>query len=89
MSGTRFRAPRARGAREAGFFFMDRFLLSRRFQRGITRPWEGSGSVFCSPGREAGKQTDRENRHYQNIYIDNSLKSIFYKYILEKPNVEV
>ena len=66
MNVTRFRAPRARGAREAGFFFMDQFLLSRRFQRGIKRPWEGSGSVFYSGDR----QTDRENRHYENIYID-------------------
>ena len=48
VSGTRFRALRARGAREAGFFFTDQFFLPRRFQRGIARPWGGSGSVFYS-----------------------------------------
>ena len=47
MSGTHFRALRARGAREAGFFFMDQFLLPRRFQQGITHPWESSGSMFA------------------------------------------
>ena len=46
VDGTRFRTLRARGAREAGFFSTDRFLLPRRFQRGIARPWGGSGSVF-------------------------------------------
>ena len=30
VSITRFRALRARGAREAGFFFIDQFHLSRR-----------------------------------------------------------
>ena len=38
VSVTCFRALRARGAREAGFYFMVQFLLSRRFQRGIARP---------------------------------------------------
>ena len=74
VSGTRFRALRARGAREAGFFFTDQFLLMRRFQRGITRPWEGSGSVFYSADTQTDRQTDRqtgtEKRHYENIYID-------------------
>ena len=50
VSGTRFRALRARGAREAGFFFTDQFFLPRRFQRGIARPWAGSGSSFGSAG---------------------------------------
>ena len=66
VNKTRLSALRARGVREAGFFFMDRFLLSRRFQRGITRPWEGLGSVFSSTGTDP----EREKRHYQNIYID-------------------
>ena len=70
----RFRALRAPRAREAGFFFMDQFLLPRRFQRGIACPWESSGSVFYSAGRQGDRQTDRqtdrENRHYKNIYID-------------------
>ena len=70
VSGTRFRALRARGAREAGFFFTDQFLLMRRFQRGITRPWEGSGSVFYSADRHPDTQTGTEKRHYENIYID-------------------
>ena len=70
MSGTRFRALRARGAREAGFFFTDQFLLMRRFQRGITRPWEGSGSVFYSADTQTDRQTGTEKRHYENIYID-------------------
>ena len=55
VSITRFRALRARGAREAGFFFTDQILLPRRFQRGIARPWEGSRSVFCSGHRQARK----------------------------------
>ena len=65
VSGTRFRALRARGAREAGFFFTDQFLLMRRFQRGITRPWEGSGSVFYS----ADTQTDRHGEETLRKYI--------------------
>ena len=71
VSGTRFRALRARGAREAGFFFTDRFLLPRRFQRGIARPWGGSRSVFSTADRDPDPE-----RHYQNIYIDTSLISL-------------
>ena len=52
------------------FFFMDQFLLPRRFQRGITRPWEVLASAFCSGPRQAGTDPDRENGHYENIYID-------------------
>ena len=37
MSGTHFRALRARGAREAGFFFTDQFILLRRFQQDTAR----------------------------------------------------
>ena len=54
-------------AREAGFFFMDQIFLPRRFQRGIARPWGGSRSVFYSAGI---RDPDRENGHYENIYID-------------------
>ena len=60
VSVTRFRALRAPGAREAGYFFMDQFLLPRRFQRGIARPWAGSGSSFGSAGRQAGRQGGRQ-----------------------------
>ena len=53
---------------------MDRFLMPRRFQRGITRPWAGSASVFGSAGRQGRTDgrtdPDRENGHYENIYID-------------------
>ena len=35
---THFCLLRARGAREAGYFSTDKFLLPRRFQRGIARP---------------------------------------------------
>ena len=70
MSGTHFRTLRARRACEAGFFFMDQFLLPRRFQRGIACPWAGSRSVFCSGRIQAGRDPDRENGHYENIYID-------------------
>ena len=69
VSGTRFRALRARGAREAGFFFTDQFLLMRRFQRGITRPWEGSGSVFYSADRHPDRQTDRHGEETLRKYI--------------------
>ena len=70
MGGTCFSAVRARGAREAGFFFTDQFILPRRFQRGIARPWAGSGSWFGSGGRQAGRDPDREDGHYADIYID-------------------
>ena len=63
VSGTHFRALRARGAREAGFFFTDQFLLMRRFQRGIIRPWESPGSVFYSEPRQAWR------RDITKIYI--------------------
>ena len=69
VSGTRFRALRARGAREAGFFFTDQFLLMRRFQRGITRPWEGSGSVFYSADRHPDRQTPRHGEETLRKYI--------------------
>ena len=69
---THLGALRAHGAREAGFFFMDQFILSRRFQRGIACPWAGSGSLFGSAGREAGReagiQTGRTD--ITRIYID-------------------
>ena len=70
MSGTRFHVPRARGARKAGFFFMDQFLLPRRFQRGIACPLKGSGSGFSSGSRE----TDREMPDYDIRYIDVGLR---------------
>ena len=73
MRGKCFRAPRARGTREAGFFFMDQFFLPRRFQRGIARPRVGSRSVFYS----AGTDPDRDDRHYENIYIDIPLYMIY------------
>ena len=38
VRGMHFRAVRARGAREAELFFMDQFILPRRFQRDIARP---------------------------------------------------
>ena len=38
VTGTHFRALRAHGACEAGFFFMANFVLPRRFHRGITHP---------------------------------------------------
>ena len=47
VSVTRFRALRARARAKRDFFFMDRFLLPRRFQRGIARPRVGSRSGFC------------------------------------------
>ena len=71
LSRTQSCARRAHGAREAGYFFMDQFRLTRRFQRGIARPWAGSGSLFGSAGRDPGTDPDRENGHYENIYIDN------------------
>ena len=49
---------------------MDQFFLPRQFQRGIARSWKGPLSGFYSADRETGRQTDRENRHYENIYID-------------------
>ena len=61
-----FCALRARGACEAGFFFMDQFLLPRWFQRG----WVPE--VCFIP--QGGRQTDRENRHYENIYIDETCR---------------
>ena len=64
MTVTRFCTLRARAKRD--FFFMDRFLLPRRFQRGIARPWAGSRSGFRSGPRDP----DRLNTHYENIYID-------------------
>ena len=70
MSVARFRARRACRAREAGFFSMDQFLMPRRFQRGITRPWAGSASAFGSAGTDGRTDPDRENGHYENIYID-------------------
>ena len=54
---------------------MDRFLLARRFQRGIARPWAGSRSGFRSRRTQAGTDPDRLNRHYEKIYIDTSWKS--------------
>ena len=80
---THFCALRAGGAREAGFFFMDRFLLSRRFQRGITRPWEGLGSVFSSPGTQGHRDPEREKRHYQNIYIDELLGCVIVSKVIK------
>ena len=40
------------------------------FQRGTAHPWAGSGSLFGSAGREAGRDPDREDGHYADIYID-------------------
>ena len=44
----RFRALRASGAREAGFFFMDQNHLPRRFQRAIARPQAKTRSAFLT-----------------------------------------
>ena len=57
----------ARAKRDS--FFMDRFLLSRRFQRGITRPWEGSGSVFSSGRTDGRTQGSREGEETLPKYI--------------------
>ena len=71
VSGTRFRAPRARSVRKVEFFFMDQFLLLRRFQRGITHPWERSGSMFavklCAT-ENAFKTYQSENRFIVLLY---------------------
>ena len=68
--GSRFRAPPARGAREAGFFFMDQFLLPRRFQWGITRPHAGTPSVL----RRRHTRKDITIILYIHIlYIDNDV----------------
>ena len=56
VKGARFRALRARARAKRDFFFMDRFFLPRRFQRGIACPWENSGSVFYSADRETDRQ---------------------------------
>ena len=66
VSGTRFRAPRAHGACEAGFFsWLDIFF--------------GDGSNEVSHAHGQGREVrfaedpvrdpDRENGHYENIYI--------------------
>ena len=70
MSETRFRALRAYGAREAGFFFMDQFLLPRRFQRGIACPWARSASAFRSGRTDGRTDPDGMNGHYAVRYID-------------------
>ena len=69
MSVTHFRARWAKRAREAGFFFTNQFLLPRRFQRGIARPWEGSRSVFYSADTQTDRHGEETLRKY--IYIDN------------------
>ena len=63
---------RAVGVRRArsGIFVIDRFILPRRFQRGITRPHAGTPLRFLP-------ETDPE-RHFDNIYI--------YTYIDEPQN---
>ena len=82
MSGTRFCAQRAHGAREAGYFFMDQFVLPRRFQRGIARPWSGSGSSFGSAGTQGRRDPDRKDGHYENIYIDVINRKYLYKILI-------
>ena len=67
MRITRFGALRAYGACEAGFFFSDQFILPRRFQRDIARPWGVREADFVPDG---SRDPDRENGHYENIYID-------------------
>ena len=66
-----FRALRARRARKVKFFSMDQFLLPRRFQRGITHPWERSGSMFavklCAT-ENAFKTYQSENRFIVLLY---------------------
>ena len=68
MSRTRFCALRARGARKTGFFFMDQFLLPRRFQRGIARPWEVLASAFCSGRTDGSRHGERTLRIYLYRY---------------------
>ena len=68
----RFRALRAHRVREAGFFSWVNFFCR-----------DGSNEVSHAPGRglevrlvpQTGRQTDRENGHYENIYIDNCIFS--------------
>ena len=45
---------------------MDQFLLPRRFQRGITRPWENSGSVLST---KIGASAISLKTHHLRIYL--------------------
>ena len=49
---------------------MDQFLLPRRFQRGITHPWEGSGSMYSQilGQEEIHSKHMRENRFMVLLY---------------------
>ena len=80
MSGTHFRALRACGACEAESFFMNQFLLPRRFQRGIARPLGIRETDFVlDPGRDPGIKGSRQGSR-QGGRI---LRKYIYRYILE------
>ena len=56
-------------AREAGFFFHGSIFFAETVPTRYRTP-PGGFAKWVLFRRHPGRQTDRENRHYENIYID-------------------